>query len=232
MSFDMGPVERGLAQVQRLRLLRIENPSLGARVQAIKAYQHARLRRDYVGLLANERFRPAARFFLEHLYGPSDFSARDAQFARIVPALKRLLTDELMVTVCSLIELHALTEELDQSMAEQLGTLAEALPIDDAGYKAAWQHVGRPDDRERQVKLMLAIGQSLDRHTRRPILGATLRLMRSPAHAAGLGDLQNFLENGFDAFRTMKGAEEFLQTIARNERAQIAALFATESHVR
>ena len=229
MAFDMGPIESGLAAVQRLRMLRDENPSLDMRVRAIKSFQHARLRRDYIGLLANERFRPAAMFFLEHLYGPSDFSARDAQFARIVPALKRLLPDELKGTVRSLIELHALTEELDQCMAEQLGSMAAATPVDDSSYRLAWQCVGRACDRERQVVLMLAVGQSLDRHTRRPLLGATLRLMRSPAHAAGLGDLQAFLEKGFDAFRAMNGAEEFLQTIARNERAQIAALFGLES---
>jgi hypothetical protein len=221
MAFDMTSIEAGLADVKRLREQRDGNPSLGARVAAIKAYQHNRLKRDYIGWLADPRFRPAALFFLDHLYGPHDFTARDAQFARIVPALKRLLPVELMETVGALIELHALTETLDQQMAEQL----EDSSVNDSAYRQAWRRVGCASDRERQVTLMLAIGHSLDRHTRRAIVGATLRLMRGPAHAAGLADLQLFLEQGFDAFKTMKGADEFLQTIARNERAQIAALF-------
>ena len=49
--------------------------------------------------------------------------------------------------------------------------------------------------------------------------------MRGPAAAAGLGALQGFLERGFDTFREMGGAREFLAVIANRERALAAALF-------
>jgi hypothetical protein len=42
---------------------------------------------------------------------------------------------------------------------------------------------------------------------------------------AGLGELQAFLERGFDAFRTMRDAGEFLELIVSRERAFSAALF-------
>lgn len=222
MSLDLSSIEAGLAHVEQLRQLRAREPALAAKVDAVKRYQHARLQRDYIGWLGDPRYRAAARFFLDHLYGPHDFSARDAQFARIVPALKRLLPRQMKATVVALIDLHALTESMDQAMADELAS-AE---LDDAGYRSAWRRVGMAPERERQVELMLAIGRSLDRHTRSPMLGATLKLMRGPAHAAGLGDLQDFLECGFEAFKAMKGAEDFLLSVARNERAQIAALFA------
>jgi hypothetical protein len=59
---------------------------------------------------------------------------------------------------------------------------------------------------------MLAVGTALDRYTRNPLLRHSLRLMRGPAQAAGLGVLQAFLERGFDTFGEMRGATEFLQT--------------------
>ena len=37
-------------------------------------------------LQGDARYAGAARFFLDELYGPGDFSQRDAQFARVVPA--------------------------------------------------------------------------------------------------------------------------------------------------
>jgi len=74
--------------------------------------------------------------------------------------------------------------------------------------------------------LMLAVGTALDKYTRNPLLRHSLRLMRSPAKAAGLGALQQFLETGFDTFRAMGGAQEFLHTIAQRERALAALLFA------
>jgi hypothetical protein len=59
------------------------------------------------------------------------------------------------------------------------------------------------------------------------MLRHSLRLMRGPARAAGLGALQSFLEAGFDTFRGMRGAEEFLSLIGQRERALAAALFAS-----
>ena len=38
------------------------------------------------------------------------------------------------------------------------------------------------------------------------MLRNSLRLMRGPAQVAGLGDLQAFLESGFETFRAMRGA--------------------------
>ena len=61
---------------------------------------------------------------------------------------------------------------------------------------------------------MMAVGSALDRYTRNPLLRTSLRLMRGPAAAAGLGVLQAFLERGFDTFRDMRGAQEFLATVA------------------
>jgi hypothetical protein len=49
--------------------------------------------------------------------------------------------------------------------------------------------------------------------------------MRGPARSAGLARLQRFLERGFDAFRAMNGAAQFLATIGARERALAAALF-------
>ena len=72
---------------------------------------------------------------------------------------------------------------------------------------------------------MLSIGRALDRYTRVPMLAASLRMMRGPANAAGLGSLQQFLETGFDTFKAMRGAEEFLATVGMRERELIGSLF-------
>jgi len=58
------------------------------------------------------------------------------------------------------------------------------------------------------------------------LLRNALRLMRGPAQAAGLAELQRTLESGFDTFKAMKGAEEFIAFIAKRERALAEALFA------
>jgi len=216
-----------LQTVAAERARRDASPDLGASVLALKRYQQGRFGRTYADLLVSPRFGPASRFFLEELYGPRDFSQRDAQFARVVPALVKLFPDEIVATVQTLAELHALSETLDSETASHLGSAR----VDAAAYIAAWQATGRPSDRERQIVLTLAVGESLDVLTRNPLVRNTLRMMRGPARAAGLGELQNFLEVGFDAFRAMRGAREFLDDIGRRERALAAALFCAANRI-
>jgi len=210
-----------LNEVSALRVTAALDSALSVRLAAVKSFQHARFAATYADLLATPRYRRAARFFLDELYGPHDFSKRDSQFARVVPALVRLFPVDIVQTVAALAELHALSESLDMAMAHQLPPGDVVWP----GYTAAWQSVGQLQGREQQIVLMLQIGGALDRFTRRPLLRQSLRLMRVPAAAAGLGALQTFLESGFDTFSEMRGAQEFLLTVAQRERALAASLF-------
>jgi hypothetical protein len=214
-----------LSAVESERQRRVGNPSLQARVTAVKTYQQQRFAHTYADLLASPRYRDVARFFLDELYGPKDFAERDAQFARVVPALTRLFPSDVLLTVESLAALHALSESLDSAM----GNAVAGTALTAADYLAAWQACGRRADRERQVALTVKIGESLDQLTRRLLLRQSLRMMRVPARAAGLSSLQSFLESGFDTFHAMRGAAEFLKTVRSREMALMQALFASEA---
>ncbi len=210
-----------LNEVDAQRVRRAADPALAARVRAVKHYQHERFQHTYADLLAQPRYADATRFFLEELYGPEDFTRRDTQFKRVIPALVRLFPQEVVLTVQTLGELHALSETLDTAMGEAV----PGAPVDLAAYIEAWQRVGRPDDREKQIVLTRRVGDALDGYTRNPLLRHSLRLMRGPARLAGLAELQVFLESGFDTFRAMHGAKDFLDTVVRRERAIAAWLF-------
>ncbi|MCU0919613.1 MAG: hypothetical protein MUF16_04655 [Burkholderiaceae bacterium] len=213
-----------LARVDAQRAQRAADPSLHDRVQAVKHYQHERFQHTYADLLAMPRYAKATRFFLEELYGPMDFTRRDTQFKRVVPGLVRLFPKEVVLTVQTLGELHALSEELDTAM----GRHVPAGAVDLAGYITAWQAVGRPAEREAQILLMRRVADALDVYTRNPLLRHSLRLMRAPARLAGLPELQAFLEAGFDTFGAMRGAQDFLDTVVQRERALAAWLFAAD----
>jgi hypothetical protein len=221
MVADTQAILAQLAIVSRERESRAADTALAATVHALKAYQQQRFSRTYADLLASPRYASAARFFLDELYGPKDFSERDTQFARVVPALVRLFPQELVETVALLATLHALSESLDTAMGRHLVGRA----LDRAAYVEAWQLTGQREAREEQIRLTLAVGRDLDRLTRRSLLRTSLHLMRGPARAAGLPALQQFLEAGFDTFKAMGGAEEFLSTVGARERALATALF-------
>lgn len=223
MSATAHDILTHLRAVEGERSLRLATPGLAARVDALKRYQQRRFELSYDDLLHSPRYGAAAQFFLDELYGPSDFRERDAQFARVVPALVRLFPSDIVDTVATLGELHSLSEQLDTHTARRFS--GGDLSADT--YLAAWHACAQPAARELQVSLTLKVGLALDGITRKPLLRRSLTLMRGPARAAGLGQLQTFLESGFDAFRTMRGAQDFLALIALRERAFAARMFAT-----
>lgn len=231
MSSAAQQILDGLQAVAVERAARAADAALSAAVLSVKRYQHARFGQTYADLMAQRRYARAAEFFLTDLYGPSDFTDRDAQFARIVPALVRLFPGHIVATVAELSELHALSERLDTAAARERLRAGDdgGRQLTGAEYGALWRAVGQPAARERQIGLMVSVGQALDRYTRSVVLRQSLRLMRGPAAAAGLGALQAFLERGFDTFREMSGAEQFLATIASRERDLAARLFGGEA---
>jgi hypothetical protein len=218
-----------LHAVQAEHLRRDAAPGLATAVHTIKQYQHQRFSKTYADVLLHPRYAATAQFFLAELYGPHDFRQRDAQFIRVVPTLVRLFPKPLCETVAKLTALHALSEALDGAMGQavwsQHSSTSAALPLSDTAYALAWRHVGQPEQRQQQIQLTLEVGQALDAYTRKPGLRHALRLMRTPAHAAGLGDLQRFLETGFETFGRVQGADEFLNLIAQREAALAAVLF-------
>ncbi|TRZ89325.1 MAG: hypothetical protein D4R84_17990 [Rhodocyclaceae bacterium] len=191
----------------------------------LREWQAERLARTYNDLLKSERFGAAAAFFQSDLYGPKDFSARDADIARLLPLMTKTLPLAGLETVSSAMELDALSERLDAQMTGEL-LQQGALSIDGASYAAAYRKVGDRPGRERQITLISEGGYALDRLTRRPLIRRILRLMREPARLGGLGAIQEFLERGFDAFHKMGSAEEFIETIRTRETQLLEDLFA------
>lgn len=211
-----------LAAVDGERQSRNADPELLRSVMSVKRYQQNRFRMTYADLLASSRYGRSAEFFLNDLYGPNDFADRDRQFARITPKLVRLMPPDVVATVADLTCLHAISEQLDTAMGRAVAGLA----LTPAAYVAAWNVVGQRTQRTRQVELVISIGHALDRFTRHAWITTTLKLMRGPAHAAGMAALQTFLEAGMSSFQAMHGAAEFLATVERRETQLMDALFA------
>lgn len=207
---------RQLNAAQTLRQVRVGDPHATDHL-ALKQWQADRLAGTYRDLLDDARYRPAAEFFLVELYGTKDFTARDAEVERVVPTLVSMLPARALFTLSEALRMDALSESLDADMVAQLRVAGRAQRIDWPAYAAAYRACDRHADRETQIALVGEIGRALDHLTRKPLLGTILRLMRKPAELAGLGHLQNFLQRGYTAFAHMRGADEFLATIATRE---------------
>ena len=220
-----------LAEAMREHLLSLKrwrgedrDPESGARIREVKRWQAERLTRTYADLASEPRYRSATAFFLEDLYGPKDFSDRDAAMLRILPVMTRVLPAKAVETAALSIEVEALSEELDHRLAAALGSA----PLTEQSYAQAYRQSASREERLRQIALIVEVGHRLDGLVGWPFVSQTLKLMRTPARLAGLSDLQDVLERGFEAFRRMAGADEFLAVIESRERAILERLFNEE----
>jgi hypothetical protein len=194
---------------------------------ALRRWQAARLRDGFGDFLADPSMRPAAEFFLTDLYGDKDFSARDRDAARVLPAMSRFLPDTLLQTATDAIELAVLSHAFDLRMAELLMQRRDpraAIDVDD--YAHAYRVTGFPLLRRRQIGLILKVGHALDAAVKKHGVGKLLRAARLPAQLAGLSELQKFLERGFTSFAALGGADRFLAEIGERETTVARRLFA------
>ncbi len=233
-------IRDAVSKIFALRRESVSNPQLGAAIAAIKQFQARRFVFTYGDILKAGPYQGAAEFFLDELYGEKDYSHRDAQFARIAGAMQKFLPKPAVATAVLLAELHLLTEELDFAMGQawldglqpsvsEASTFNPALQSTSVHYAIAWQIVGQRENRRVQLAHVLNMGRDLDRLTRMPGLRLVLKMMRRPAEAAGLSDLQHFLEHGFDTFAKMgqnkQSVSGFLSLIEQRETALMDELF-------
>lgn len=186
-------------------------------LRPLQQWQARRLRHGFADFLASPRERPAAEFFLSDLYGDFDVSGRDRDVERVLPLMRRVLPGRLLNAAADAIELAVLSHALDLRLAADLHSLIDGPPISEADYAAAYRKSGLRRLRRYQVLLIHRLGVDLQRAVSKPAIGTLLRLSRGPARAAGLAELQSFLERGFSAFRALEDAARFVEEIARRE---------------
>lgn len=226
IEIGVPPAERGnlgrlLERNAALRDVFSREPALEKQLLRLQQWQSERLLRSHDDLHRSARYRLAVEFFFNELYG-TDARRRDSDLIKVQTAMERLLPREGLVALSLAIRLETLSQELDADVTRALAPG----PVTVERYADAYRQAGRRADRERQIALMDEVGAYLDRIVRKPIVRGLVKLARRPAHAAGFGMLQEFLERGLVAFEAMHGAKEFLGTIRARETRAMARLFA------
>lgn len=193
--------------------------------ETLQRWQLDRLTVTFDDLYRHEGYRHAVEFFVSDLYGGLDFRQRDREMERVAPVMIRFLPDKALVALAEAFELQAISLEYDVAMARYMETAGiDQLSMPDycRVYLAGSDRAGR----ERQILLIRKLGRDLKSLVYKPVINALLRMLRGPAHAAGFGNLQEFLETGLASFRELEDPNHFVDTIFEREWAAMERLFA------
>ncbi len=192
--------------------------------QMLQNWQRCRLTRSYSDLISQESYQPACEFFLNELYGGMDFLKRDQEVAKVMSVMVRFLPGNALLTMADAFELQALSLEFDMDMAQRLND-TDTTELDVGSYGTIYRSCGRRKLRERQILLIKELGNELSKLVNKGLVVRLIRLMRAPAHAAGFGAFQSFLESGVLSFRKLVDPVYFINTIYEREWQSMQKLF-------
>jgi hypothetical protein len=206
--------------------MRLEEPGFPlSELELLQGWQRQRLAASYHDLISLPRYRAAGDFFLDELYGGLHFRERDQQMERVLPAMVRMLRDDMLLVLAEAFELQVLSLEFDMAMTDAMLD-AGWDELNEERYGHIYRACGRVAEREYQIELIHRLGLALNELVHHRLVLLLIRALRRPARAAGFGLLQDFLEQGLNAFQVMGDGTEFVETIWHRESEVSRRLFA------
>lgn len=195
------------------------------RLQRLQSWQSERLYHSHRDILEQPDTAAAVTFLFTDVYGGHDLKPVAENIRRALPKALKLLPDRVMQTSATVLETAVLTQELDEHLTATLQAQLDQ-PLTTDTYAAAYRAQGRETERARQLALVAEIGAQIDRYVRSRMIQGTFRMVRRPAHAAGLGSLYDFLDHGFRAMRPLRSVDALLRQLAAREQLIMQRLLA------
>lgn len=223
-----GRLRQALAESHRLAASLDDDDFPLAELELLQSWQRRRLAETYADLIEQHRYQAAGTFFLNELYGGLNFRQRDQEVERVLPVMVRMLRDDMLLVLAEAFELQALSLQLDMAMLAGLADVGVE-ELDQDSYGEMYRACGKAKERERQIDLIRHLGLQLNELVHHRLVLMMIKMVRGPARAAGFGLLQNFLEEGLQAFRQMGDGTEFIMTVWHRELTIMQRLFAADA---
>lgn len=202
-----------MRQSNTLHVEYLDDPRLLKDYERFAQWQLDHLLPFFNDLYMQEGYAEAIDFTMSDLAGIG-ISNRDRDLERAAPAITRMLPLGALSTLASAAEMNARVLKVNLAICRALRA-GNGLPkeITELKYCIACRKASSLDELIELVHLITALGRTLQSLIRIPLIGATLRAMRAPAHATGFGALQEFLERGYFTFKQIPDIDHFLGEI-------------------
>ena len=195
-------------------------------LRAVQNYQIARMRSTHEALFRSPAYRPLCEFFLEDLYGPREIgTSRAGALHSLVAALRPVLPAWIHDGALGLIDLHSLSERLDERLARVLLSRGAPSPLETADFESAYVGCDDREERLQQIALSAAatrFGHALATHP------SSARLLDGARRLRGLPRLEPLLamlERGSRGFFLAHAIDPFVEAMRAGETAYLNGVY-------
>lgn len=199
----------------------------GEMLRAVQLYQVERMRSTHASMIATPTQRPLCEFFLADLYGPREIgSSRAAALRSLVDMLKPILPRWIHDGSIGLIELHALSERVDDRLARMLRSRGRSTSFSTEEFESAYRACDDYDDRMMQIALFAGSTRFGHRLAWDPSIARLFRLAHGLRGLPRLEALLAMLERGFRAFRRAQDIAPFIEAMRMGETSYLSGVYA------
>ena len=193
--------------------------------RALQKFQAERLANTYRDFKNDPEYRLIGKFFFERLYASEDFSFRDQSIRRLHQVLKGSVYKGIISAVSLVIELHELSDELDDRMVETMIDKGIGADFGDRGYNDAYRALDNYDERLHQIELTLEACRAFHRLSKMWVVAVSLKTVRKAARLLGVASILDFVHEGYVALQTIDDIDYFLDTVNERELARHEAIW-------
>jgi len=187
--------------------------------RALQKFQQNRLNNTYRELKADPEYAKIGSFFFDKLYAPEDFSFRDASIKKLHKILDGTVYKGMVSAVTMVIELHDLSDHLDNLMVEKMILNNVGTDMIMEQYQEIYRQLDNYDQRIYQIRLVGRVNQGFHGLSKMWVVGISLKTVRAAAHLLGMGKIMDFIHEGYVAFRTISDIQHFRDIIEERELA-------------
>ena len=185
----------------------------------MQIFQSARLNSTYTDLKSDPEYAKIGVFFFEKLYAPEDFSFRDTSIKKLHALMKGKIYAGIISAVSKVIELHELSDMLDDRMVDQMSVLGVGTEMNMDQYQMVYRSLDNYDQRLYQIALGAEVTRLFHRLSKKWVVAVSLNTIRTAAHLIGMGKILDFIHEGYAGFRAINNIDYFVETIDERERA-------------
>ncbi len=186
--------------------------------KALQAFQSRRLNTTYHDLRQNPEYENIAIFFFQKLYGPEDYEFRNTSMQTLHKAMNGRTPRGMINAVSMVIELHDLSDDLDNRMTNLMIANGVGTDMNMAQYQSIYRQLDNYDERIGQIELSLKVTRAFYDLSRKWVVRLSLRTVRSVAHLLGIGKIMDFVYEGYTAFRVIHDIDHFIETVEKREK--------------
>ncbi len=195
----------------------------------LQKFQSERLNKTYEDIKSDPEYLKMGSFFFEKLYSPKDFAFRDAGIKKLHKTLDGKVYSGMISAVTKVIELHDLSDRLDNLMVLKMMEFEIGQDMNMEEYQMVYKSLDNYDQRIYQINLGAEVTKVFHKLSKKWVVAISLNTVKKAAFFFKIREIIDFIYEGYTAFKTIKNIDFFLDTIMERELAWHNEIWSTDT---